>query len=78
MEQPTRHSSVLRPRQTRIMMYYFVDCLDVDDSLNHLDISHLAARASATTSKVMSSVEWAVQHVVLSYFLELEMTATFV
>ena len=49
----------------------FFDCLDMDDSLNHIQNWHLAAGASATTSKVMLSVEWAVQNFRFEYFFRL-------
>ena len=46
-------------------------CLDLDDSLNHIGNWHLAAGPSATTSKVMLSIQWAVQSYNFDYFFRL-------
>lgn len=46
-------------------------CLDLDDSLNHIGNWHLAAGPSATTRKVMLSVQWAVQNYNFDYFFRL-------
>ena len=49
----------------------FFDCSDLDDGLNHLQNWHLGAGPSATTSKVMLSVQWAVQHYTFDFFFRL-------
>lgn len=46
-------------------------CLDLDDSLNHIGNWHLAAGPSATTNKVMLSIQWAVQSYNFDYFFRL-------
>lgn len=46
-------------------------CLDMDDSLNNIANWHLAAGPSATTSKVMLSIQWAVQNYKFDYFFRL-------
>ena len=47
------------------------DCLDEDDTLNIQANWNLAAGVSATTSKVMLSVKWAVRHFDFDYFFRL-------
>lgn len=46
-------------------------CLDLDDNLNDIASWHLAAGPSATTSKVMLSIQWAVQNYRFDYFFRL-------
>ncbi|KAL3132142.1 UDP-Gal betaGal beta 1,3-galactosyltransferase, polypeptide 6 [Trebouxia sp. C0010 RCD-2024] len=48
-----------------------LDCLDEDDSLNTQANWALTAGVSATTSKVMLSVKWAVRHFDFDYFFRL-------
>ncbi|KAL3156439.1 galactosylxylosylprotein 3-beta-galactosyltransferase activity protein [Trebouxia sp. C0009 RCD-2024] len=48
-----------------------LDCLDEDDSLNLQANWDLTAGVSATTSKVMLSVTWAVRHYDFDYFFRL-------
>lgn len=49
----------------------FFDCHDMDDSLNHSENWHLAAGESATTKKVLLSIEWATAHFRFKYFFRL-------
>lgn len=49
----------------------FLDCLDLDEDLRHPFLWRLDAGASATTSKVMLSIEWAVRHFEFDYFFRL-------
>ena len=48
-----------------------LDCLDEDDGLNIQANWNLTAGVSATTSKVMLSVKWAVRHYDFDYFFRL-------
>lgn len=48
-----------------------LDCLDEDEELNIQANWNLAAGVSATTSKVMLSIKWAVRHYDFDYFFRL-------
>ncbi len=67
------HDILLQARKeaaNRTDMLFF-DCLDMDQELNDINNWHLNAGPSATTQKVLLSIEWAVQHFDFEYFFRL-------
>lgn len=67
----TEATATLEAEQKKHKDLLFLDCIDMDDDLNWIWNWKLDGDISATTSKVMLSISWAVQHYKFDYFFRL-------